>query len=278
VCEAEAAGKRQRVHRERSPKNSSESLSVEEEEEELVEKPKVPPAVELVGSFADTPSLLNVESLAELFRTFHGKIEGHLLKESTALFEMEAVNLRARKSFQEAYDSVRSFLAEFVPESELPNISVELVADEIQDREVGVGGRSSKRRKAAKTEQELRHEHFANSLLPKFLKYAEDDHCALQDASDLLGSFVQAHFPENKEVAAIIEAAHGKRTNTVPLFQTVLRVLVSELGVLRHEKIVERRSNHEIRKRGLSQHTADRQQPGRGQDRVARRWRGEGRY
>jgi len=275
VCEAEVAGKTQRVPRARSLRNSSESPSGEEEEE-LVEEPKVPSTAELVGSFADNPSLLNVKLLAELFRTFHGKIEGQLRKESTKLVEMDAVNLRARRSVQEAYDSVSSFLEEFVPESDLPSISVESVADETQDRETVGGGRPSKRRKAAKTEQEHVHEHFTTRLLPKFLKYAADDHCALQDASDLLGSFVQAHFPENKEVAAILEVSDGK-TNTVRLFQTVLRVLVSELGVLRQEKLAGAKPNHEARSRGLSQNVVERQQLGRWQDRAVHRERGEGR-
>lgn len=274
VCEAEVAGKTQRVPRARSLRNSSESPSGEEEE--LVEEPKVPSTTDLVGSFADNPSLLNVKSLAELFRTFHGKIEGQLRKESTKLVEMDAVNLRARRSVQEAYDSVSSFLEEFVPESDLSSISVESLPDETQDREMVGGGRPSKRRKAAKTEQEHVREHFTTRLLPKFLKYAADDHCALQDASDLLGSFVQAHFPENKEVAAILEVSDGK-SNTVRLFQTVLRVLVSELGVLRQEKLAGAKPSHEARSRGLSQNGAERQQLGRGQDRAVHRERGEGR-
>lgn len=189
-----------------SPVGDVDSFSTEDEQND--DRKVVPRAV---NSFAEISSPMDVSSLADLFQTLHSATSVYVREQSAALSEHEEKAQRKRRAFQEQHDALRSFLQEFVPEAELPDVEMKARAE--------VTART-------KTEQELVRDHFTERLLPKFLRFVRDDRRALQDASDLLGTFVQAHFPRNRELLELLE-----KPKPVVLFRTVLRILVAALGV-----------------------------------------------
>lgn len=196
-------------------------------------KPKASLKGPVVGSFSETVSLLDVVALADLFRTFHDEVDTFVRKESERLFEQEARNQQARRTFQETATQVRSFLEEFAPEGGLPESeNEEDDADGSEGSEASGSDSEAERRKAKvskkawekKAKESSEHDTVTKRLLPQFLRFAAADRSALQDAVDLLATFVDRHFKQHKELTPLLE-----NPSPVPLFRALLRALVAEL-------------------------------------------------
>eukprot|EP00439_Symbiodinium_sp_Y106_P028148 s1478_g3.t1 len=79
-----------------------------------------------VGSFASIDSLMDLTSLAALFRKLHeeagtsGCYLAFAHRESQKLAEQEKRNRQAQTNFKEAFGAARGFLEEFAPDGGLP--------------------------------------------------------------------------------------------------------------------------------------------------------------
>lgn len=205
-----------------------------------------------MGNFAEIVSLLDVSALADLFRGFHGEVDGFVRSESEKLFDLEARNQQARRGFQEVLHSVRGFLDEFAPEhlGEESEVGGSDAGSIRSDRGNGgdrqrTGGRKdgnpgahsrglSRKRKVAAPlaeEKDSDRDVFLVQLLPQFVRLVTDDERAMQDACELLATFVERHFRASKELMQLAD-----RPSPVRLFRSLLSVLVAELGLDHPEK------------------------------------------
>lgn len=195
-----------------SPAEKSEEEALPAPRGSAKEAPQAPTGPAL-DSFATTVSLLDVMALSDLIRTFHSEVDTFVRRESEKLFEQEARNQQARRSFQEVYDMVRGFLDEFAPEGAFP--------DPADNSDSGVEN------KAEEPERDL----LTKRLLPQFTSFVTDDQRAMQDAVELLTTFVQRHFKNSKELTGLLD-----KPSPLPLFRSLLRLLVAELGLGRSDK------------------------------------------
>jgi len=244
--------------------SDAEPSAEEDEEEEEEEEEEGVAAVNgatkeavtapLIGGFADTVSLLDVRSLADIIRKFHDEVDSFVRRESEKLFEQEARNQQARRSFQEIYDAVRGFLVEFsVGGGRLESKNGDAQdnggasskgqqADSADDGSAGdddeegedeaAPGESRKQGGVAtSSDPDSACDSFSKRLLPNFVRCVTDDRRAMQDAGELLGTFVQQHFRSSKELTTLLS-----KPSPVPLFRALLRALVAELSPGRPEQ------------------------------------------
>lgn len=106
---------------------------------------------------------------------------------------------------------IRSFLDEFGPEGGLDEL------DQISDAEEDASLKSDASGQpvdgghySVRTEQDNDRETFLKRLVPLFVKFTADDRRVMQDASDLLRTFVQRHFRSNKELTLLLDKPDRK--------------------------------------------------------------------
>lgn len=167
--------------------------------------------------FQDHPSLLDTEALAEIVHTLHDEVDAFVRKESDKATEQETRNQQIQKEYREAMSMVRTFLEEFMPKKHLKTLLGDGEAGKDKDDSDADDNEEAK---------EVDHEKFAKTLLPEFLRYVTEDLRAMQDALELLATFVQRHFRGDKDMMNQIN-----KPTPVPLFQSLLRAISSELGI-----------------------------------------------
>lgn len=235
---------------------SSSSSRGASEDENIAKGSKATLAVKgpAVGRFEDMDSLMNVAGLAALVRSLHEDLEAFLKRESDKLSEQERRNNQARQNFKEASGLVRSFLDEFVPEGGLLELEeVEAAAslgdsDSADDDEgsniddPGVNGHSQPRRATARRQatrklssevsksEDSEQDEFSKKWMTQFVRFVTDDQRAIQDAIELLATFVQRHFSSHNELMELT----GKPL-PVQLFKLLLKTLSSEVASLSAE-------------------------------------------
>lgn len=181
----------------------------------------------MVPNFSACASSLDVAALTELFRTFHNEADTYVKQESERLVALEGRTLQMQKRYQECQDTVRGFLDEFAVE-EQGNLCH---SDSDSSSSTGVKKRKGKKSRtrvgdAADTARNISRETYSKKLLPQFLKFVVSDQRAMKDAVDLLKAFVQRHFRNSKELSSLCD-----QSSPLPLFRSLLRVLVAEVGV-----------------------------------------------
>lgn len=207
---------------------------------------------QIVGSFASIDSMMDLTSLAALFRKLHEEVEAFAHRESQKLAEQEKRNRQAQTNFKEAFGAARGFLEEFAPDGGLPE-PVDDASDGGDsgsgDDDQGSDAPARRRRRSAKMDFETEQEQLTKKLLPQLVRFATEDQRALQDAAELLTFFVQRHFPDNKELADLAQKPSPEK-----LLKGLLGVLEKELqprtGGGKDEKVSDQEDEREERDRG----------------------------
>jgi len=169
-----------------------------------------------VGGFGNLSSPLDVAALADLVKGFHEQVASFVRRKTESLSADEAQSQEAKRTVEEGRDTIRSFLEEFGPEGGVPD------PDEGSGDENG----NSKHKSAEKTAAE-EYQKGAKQLV----RFATDDKQALQDAGDLMGTFVERHFKGVKELKGLLDKPHP-----VPLLKALLKLLVAELKAGQKDK------------------------------------------
>eukprot|EP00933_Yihiella_yeosuensis_P052812 TRINITY_DN5093_c0_g1_i1.p1 TRINITY_DN5093_c0_g1~~TRINITY_DN5093_c0_g1_i1.p1 ORF type:complete len:432 (+),score=81.36 TRINITY_DN5093_c0_g1_i1:84-1379(+) len=194
-----------------------------------------------IGSFDKIKSLMDIPSLSSLFHGLHEDVTVFLEEESEKGFDQEKQNQKAQKDFKEAHSIVQGFLDEFAPDGGLPELddgygSIDsdggdsMGSDDEQDDD-NTRSAAPKSKPRANLKRNVKADHgmneqdiFSRKLMPQFIRFATEDQRALQDASDLLGTFVQRHFPSNKDLQELME-----KPSPLELFRSLTTVLNVEL-------------------------------------------------